>query len=60
MEKAALTFDLPEAVLALEKLPTRCQELERSQNWCEDWEDRLRETIQSVSVARKNGMTYYT
>lgn len=60
VEKAALTFDLPEAVLALEKLPTRCQELERSQNWCEDWEDRLRETIQSVSVARKNGMTYYT
>nr|XP_004561940.1 threonine synthase-like 2 [Maylandia zebra]XP_004561941.1 threonine synthase-like 2 [Maylandia zebra] len=60
VEKAALTFDLPEAVLALEKLPTRYQELERCQNWCEDWEDRLRETIQSVSVARKNGMTYYT
>uniref|UniRef100_A0A3P8NYW7 Threonine synthase-like 2 n=1 Tax=Astatotilapia calliptera TaxID=8154 RepID=A0A3P8NYW7_ASTCA len=48
VEKAALTFDLPEAVLALEKLPTRYQELERCQNWCEDWEDRLRETIQSV------------
>ncbi|CAI5666147.1 unnamed protein product [Oreochromis niloticus] len=60
VEKAGLTFDLPEAVLALEKLPTRYQELERSQNWCEDWEGRLRERIHSVSAARKNGMTYYT
>ncbi|KAL4005144.1 hypothetical protein ACER0C_004857 [Sarotherodon galilaeus] len=60
VEKAGLTFDLPEAVLALEKLPTRYRELERSQNWCEDWEGRLRERIHSVSAARKNGMTYYT
>ncbi|XP_008301758.1 threonine synthase-like 2 [Stegastes partitus] len=60
VERAGLTFDLPEAVLALEKLPTRYQNLERSHNWCKDWEDRLREFIQSVGIVRKNRGTYYT
>ncbi|XP_030599250.1 threonine synthase-like 2 isoform X2 [Archocentrus centrarchus] len=60
VEKAGLTFDLPEAVLALEKLPSRYQELERSQNWCKDWEDSLRARIQSVSAVRNSGGTYYT
>ncbi|KAM9322397.1 threonine synthase-like 2 isoform 2-T2 [Pholidichthys leucotaenia] len=59
VEKAGLTFDLPEAVLVLEKLPTRYQNLERSQNWCKDWEDRLREHIQSVGRARTRE-TYYS
>ncbi|XP_022073812.1 threonine synthase-like 2 isoform X2 [Acanthochromis polyacanthus] len=60
VQRAGLTFDLPEEVLALNKLPTRYQNLERSHSWCKDWEDRLREFIQSVSVVRKNGGTYYT
>ncbi|KAM3599298.1 uncharacterized protein V6R79_003381 [Siganus canaliculatus] len=59
VQKAGLTFDLPEAVLALDKLDTRCQNLERSHNWCKDWEDRLRETIQSVTSVRRNNGTYY-
>ncbi|KAM6901857.1 threonine synthase-like 2 isoform 1-T1 [Lycodopsis pacificus] len=59
VQRAGLTFDLPEAVLALDKLATRYQNLERSLNWCEDWEDRLREKIQSVSSARKTGGNYY-
>ncbi|KAM4528383.1 threonine synthase-like 2 isoform 1-T2 [Odontesthes bonariensis] len=58
--KAGLTFDLPEPVLALDKLPTRSQNLERSLNWCKDWEDRLKECIQSVSTVRNNLGTYYT
>ncbi|XP_054860117.1 threonine synthase-like 2 isoform X1 [Amphiprion ocellaris] len=58
--RAGLTFDLPEAVLALDKLPTRYQNLERSHSWCKDWEDRLREFIQSVSIVRKSGGAYYT
>uniref|UniRef100_A0A3Q1BNW8 Threonine synthase-like 2 n=1 Tax=Amphiprion ocellaris TaxID=80972 RepID=A0A3Q1BNW8_AMPOC len=52
--RAGLTFDLPEAVLALDKLPTRYQNLERSHSWCKDWEDRLREFIQSVSITQRN------
>ncbi|XP_041816620.1 threonine synthase-like 2 [Chelmon rostratus] len=59
VQRAGLTFDLPEAVLALDKLGTRYQNLERSLNWCKDWEDKLRETIQSVSSVRKNRATYY-
>lgn len=59
VQRAGLTFSLPEAVLALDKLPTRYQNLERSHSWCKDWEDRLREFIQSVSIVRKNGGTYY-
>ncbi|XP_028273956.1 threonine synthase-like 2 [Parambassis ranga] len=60
VEKAGLTFDPPEAVLALDKLPTRYENLERSPNWCKDWEDRLRECIQSVSTARKSTGTSQT
>nr|XP_046231007.1 threonine synthase-like 2 isoform X2 [Scatophagus argus] len=59
VEKAGLTFDLPETVLALDKLATRYENLERNPNWCKDWEDRLREKIQSVSSVRKNRGTYY-
>ncbi|XP_034457467.1 threonine synthase-like 2 [Hippoglossus hippoglossus] len=54
VQRAGLTFDLPEAVQALDKLPTRYQILERSPDWCKDWEQTLREKIQSVSVSRKN------
>ncbi|XP_020495690.1 threonine synthase-like 2 [Labrus bergylta] len=60
VQRAGLTFDLPEAVLALDKLATRYQNLERSQNWCKDWEHRLREQIQSVSAVRKTNGTYYS
>lgn len=60
VQRAGLTFDPPEAVLALDKLATRYQKLERSLNWCKDWEDRLREKIQSVGSVRKNGGTCYT
>ncbi len=60
VQRAGLTFDLPEAVLVLDKLATRYQNLERSPNWCRDWEDRLREKIQSVSSVRKNKGTYYS
>uniref|UniRef100_A0A8P4KDX4 Threonine synthase-like 2 n=1 Tax=Dicentrarchus labrax TaxID=13489 RepID=A0A8P4KDX4_DICLA len=59
VQRAGLTFDLPEAVLALDKLASRYQNLERSLNWCKDWEDRLREKIQSVSSVRDNRGTYY-
>lgn len=59
VQKAGLTFDLPEAVLALDASPTRFQNLERSPNWCVDWEDRLREWIQSVSRVRKERGSYY-
>ncbi|XP_071321475.1 threonine synthase-like 2 [Trachinotus anak] len=48
VERAELTLDLPEAVRALDELPTRYQNLERSPDWCRDWEERLREKIQSV------------
>ncbi|KAI4794983.1 hypothetical protein KUCAC02_031714 [Chaenocephalus aceratus] len=54
VQKAGLTFDLPEAVLALDELPTRYQNLERSADWCKDWEESLRRKIQSVSASRKN------
>lgn len=60
VQRAGLTFDPPEAVLALDKLATRYQKLERSLNWCKDWEDRLREKIQCVGSVRKNGGTCYT
>lgn len=60
VQRAGLTFEPPEAVLALDKLATRFQNLERSPNWCKDWEDRLREQIQSVSAVRKNNGKYYS
>ncbi|CAK6972496.1 threonine synthase-like 2 [Scomber scombrus] len=53
VQRAGLTFDLPEAVQALDKLGTRYENLERSPNWCKDWEDKLREKIQCVSSARR-------
>ncbi|KAK1884450.1 Threonine synthase-like 2 [Dissostichus eleginoides] len=54
VQRAGLTFDLPEAVLALDELPTRYQNLERSADWCKDWKESLRQKIQSVSSSRKN------
>ncbi|XP_047227802.1 threonine synthase-like 2 [Girardinichthys multiradiatus] len=59
VEKAGLPYDPPEAVLALDQLPTRYQNLERSPDWCKDWEERLREWIQLVSRTRKEGGTCY-
>lgn len=60
VQRAGLTFDLPEAVLALDKMGTRYQKLEHSPNWCKDWEDRLREQIRSVSSVRKSKGTFYS
>ncbi|KAF7644275.1 hypothetical protein LDENG_00224900 [Lucifuga dentata] len=60
VQRAGLTFDLPETLRALDNMATRFQTLERSLNWCKDWEDKLRETIQAVSLARKNGVLYYS
>lgn len=59
VQRAGLNFDLPEKVQELDKLPTRYENLERSPNWCKDWEDRLREKIKFVSSARKNKVNYY-
>lgn len=60
VQRAGLTFDLPEAVRALDNLATRYQNLERSLDWCKDWEERLREKILSLSSCRKNNGTYYS
>lgn len=59
VEKAGVTFSPPETVLMLDKLATRYENLERSQDWCKDWEDRLRAKIQSVTSVRKNGEKCY-
>ncbi|XP_020782253.1 threonine synthase-like 2 [Boleophthalmus pectinirostris] len=59
IQKAGLTFDLPEKVQELDKLPTRYENLERGPNWCNDWEDRLREKIKVVSSARSRSVSYY-
>ncbi|MED6244052.1 Threonine synthase-like 2 [Ataeniobius toweri] len=59
VEKAGLPYDPPEAVLALDQLPTRYQNLERSPDWSKDWEERLREWIQLVSRTRKEGGACY-
>ncbi|XP_061656545.1 threonine synthase-like 2 isoform X4 [Syngnathoides biaculeatus] len=59
IERAGLIFELPEAVKALDMLPSRYQNLERTLDWCNDWEQRLRMTLQSVSLARKNRVAYY-
>ncbi|GLD51867.1 threonine synthase-like 2 isoform X1 [Lates japonicus] len=53
VQRAGLTFDLPEAVQALDKLATRYENLERSLDWSKDWEERLREKIQSVTSSRE-------
>ncbi|KAM9820187.1 threonine synthase-like 2 [Neosynchiropus ocellatus] len=60
VQKAGLTFDQFEEVCRLDKLPTRYQNLERSEKWCDDWERRLRETLQAVSQARKNMVSVYS
>uniref|UniRef100_A0A3Q3JY57 Threonine synthase-like 2 n=1 Tax=Monopterus albus TaxID=43700 RepID=A0A3Q3JY57_MONAL len=57
VQRAGLTIDLPEAVRSLDKLATRYQNLERSLNWCRDWEEKLREKIQSVGSFRKGQET---
>ncbi|KAM4720231.1 threonine synthase-like 2 [Anableps anableps] len=54
VEKAGLPYDPPAAVLALDQLPTRYQNLERSPDWCKDWEERLRDWIELVSRTRKD------
>ncbi|XP_035995821.1 threonine synthase-like 2 [Fundulus heteroclitus] len=59
VEKAGLPYEPPEAVLALDRLPARYQNLERSPDWCTDWEDRLRRWIQLVSRTRKDGGVCY-
>ncbi|XP_029920750.1 threonine synthase-like 2 isoform X2 [Myripristis murdjan] len=59
VQRAGLTFDPPEAVRLLDKMATRCLNLDRSLNWSKDWEDRLREAIQSISSARRNRVPYY-
>ncbi|XP_072310204.1 threonine synthase-like 2 [Eucyclogobius newberryi] len=59
IQKAGLTFDLPEKVKELDKLPTRYENLERSRDWSKDWEDRLREKIKVVASARSHSICYY-
>ncbi|KAK7895804.1 hypothetical protein WMY93_021129 [Mugilogobius chulae] len=59
IEKASLTFDLPKEVQELDKLPTRYENLERSADWCKDWENRLREKIKAVASARSHSICYY-
>ncbi|XP_077353174.1 threonine synthase-like 2 isoform X2 [Festucalex cinctus] len=60
IKRAGLNFDLPEAVKTLDKLPSRYENLERTSDWCKDWEQKLRMAIQSVSSARKNKTAYYS
>lgn len=59
VQKAGLVFKLPENVKELDKLPTRYENLEKSSNWCKDWEERLREKIKFVASARSNNVCYY-
>ncbi|KAK2888637.1 hypothetical protein Q8A73_020085 [Channa argus] len=51
VQRAGLTFHIPEAVRMLDKLATRYQNLEWSPNWCKDWEERLRAKIQFSGVS---------
>ncbi|XP_068191527.1 threonine synthase-like 2 [Antennarius striatus] len=55
VQMAGLPFDLPESLLALDQLPTRFENLERSVTWRDDWEKTLKEKILSLSSLRKNG-----
>lgn len=57
--KAGLTFELPENVQALDALPTRYENLERSPTWSQDWEQRLRQKIQCVAAARARNACFY-
>ncbi|XP_046907913.1 threonine synthase-like 2 [Hypomesus transpacificus] len=59
VQEAGLTLDLPEAVTALDKMATRFQDLERGQDWKTDWENRLRERIQSIGSVRQQKVSYY-
>lgn len=59
VEKAGVTYSPPEKVLMLDELATRCENLERSQDWCTDWEVALREKILSVNSVRRNGGKCY-
>ncbi|XP_058472717.1 threonine synthase-like 2 [Solea solea] len=54
VERAGLTFDPPEAVLALDKLATRCENLERSADWSKDWEEALRRKLQTFNCTRRS------
>ncbi|XP_034153038.1 threonine synthase-like 2 isoform X1 [Esox lucius] len=59
VQKAGLTLDLPEKVLALDKKQTRYVALDRSENWEKDWEGRLKQCIQAIGSARQHGLSYY-
>lgn len=59
VQKAGLVFELPEKVKDLDKLPTRYENLEKSSNWCKDWEERLKEKIKFVASARSHNVSYY-
>ncbi|KAJ8287224.1 hypothetical protein GJAV_G00049070 [Gymnothorax javanicus] len=56
VEKAGLTVSIPEDVRALDNMPTRHVDLEKA----DDWEQRLRERIESVSSARQRGALFYS
>ncbi|KAL0965514.1 hypothetical protein UPYG_G00282310 [Umbra pygmaea] len=60
VQKAGLNFDLPEAVLALDKMAARYLALERGENWEKDWESRLKQCIQDIASVRQRGLTYYS
>lgn len=60
VQRAGLTLDLPESLASLDKMAARCEHLERNRTWSKDWEDKLRERIQSISSARERNVTYYT
>lgn len=49
VQKAGLTLDLPEALQALDRLETRYDVLERS----DDWESKLRQRIESIGSMRR-------
>ncbi|XP_043093221.1 threonine synthase-like 2 [Puntigrus tetrazona] len=50
VQKAGLTLDLPEALQELDRLETRYDVLERS----DDWETKLRQRIESISSMRNH------
>lgn len=60
VQKAGLTLDLPETIVALDKMPSRCENLERGLDWRRDWENCLRERIQSIGSLRQRGASYYS
>lgn len=60
VQKAGLSFQPPEAVQVLERLPTRYRNLERTDSWSSDWEQSLRDWICSVGAVRRNGGSVYS